>query len=769
MFETLKNEQMKIHRNYIWLVLFLVLSFGVSAQYSAQITEVEFFWGASDPGTGNGTAISAQDGSYNDAVEAVFQSNVAPPNLGLNILNIRMRGTDGAWGRLFKNVIYVDASFSSDIKITQGEFYIDTDNGYGNNTPLLAVDGNFDNAIEAALRSNITAPSAGVHVLGARFLGLDGSWGRDFKIIFNVDASFSSNLHIVQGEFFFDTDPGPGSGTAMVAGDGNFNSCIETALASPSSASLSEGLHKLSVRMKGVDGTWGRVFSVVVIVDACSPSPVATVTSGGSTTICPGNNVTLTANAGTGLTYQWLKDGSIISGATSQSFDAAAAGYYSVAVTNSGGCTTVSDSVVVTVGGLSSSVSIVSNAGTVTCVGDEVTFTATPVNGGSTPVYQWQINGANVGTNAATYTTNSLVNNAVIRCILTSSEACVFPETDTSNLITMAVRALPSDHITLNGSTVLCSGESITLTAEAGNTYLWNTGATSQVLTVSTAGEYFVTVTSPNSCSVKSDTIEVTVRASSASSIAATICAGETYNFEGTSLNSQGVYTHTLQNQLGCDSIVTLTLTVNNPVTHSISETACGSYTWTSGNGQTYTSNTTVSYTFANGASNGCDSTVTLILTINNVDNTVSLSGITLTAHQTGGTYQWLDCNNGNAPVSGEIAQSFEPTVNGNYAVEITVNGCTEISNCVVVNSVGIQSLGENSWNVYPNPNNGIFTVVSSQEFNNATIEIYSPLGQLVYKQVHSGDNIVIDLSEQPTGVYILKVNNHQNFRVVKL
>lgn len=641
-----------------------MLSFGANAQYSAQITEAEFFWGATDPGAGNGIAISAQDGSYNDAIESAFQSNIAPPNSGINLLNVRMKGTDGVWSPLFKSVVYVDQPFSSDMKITQGEYFIDTDNGEGNNQALLAIDGNFDSAIEGALRNGISTPSTGIHTLGVRMKGLDGTWGPIFKIIFSVDEQNQFYLNLTSAEFFFDTDPGQGAATQMVAGDGNFNGCIEAALASPSSAGLTEGLHKLSVRMKGTDGVWGPVFSVIVVVNPCSPNPVATVTSGGSTTICPGDNVVLTANSGAGLTYQWLKDGSIISGATSQSFNADAAGYYAVAVTNSGGCTTVSDSIVITVGGTPPSVSIVSDSGTAICTNDEVTFTATPLNGGATPAYQWQVNGINVGTNSATYTTTSLTNNAVVRCILTSSEVCVFPETDTSNLITMTVKALPSGSITLNGTTSLCTGESVTLTAQAGNTYFWNTGAISQLITVNSAGSYFVTITGPNGCSVKSDTIQVT---------------------------------------------------------------------------------------------------------INDIDNTVSLSGVTLTAHQTGASYQWLDCNNGNLPIPGETSQSFEPTENGNYAVEVTANGCSETSVCVVVNSVGIESLGQNGWNVYPNPNSGVFTVTSIQEFNNAVIEIYSAVGQLIYKNIHSGNSIVIELAEQPTGVYILKVNNQQNFRVIKL
>jgi len=59
------------------------------------------------------------------------------------------------------------------------------------------------------------------------------------------------------------------------------------------------------------------------------------------------------------------------------------------------------------------------------CQGASVTFTAQPTNGGTAPVYQWKVNGQNVGTNSPTYTTSSLSNGQVVTCQMTSSAACV--------------------------------------------------------------------------------------------------------------------------------------------------------------------------------------------------------------------------------------------------------------------------------------------------------------------------------------------------------
>ena len=87
----------------------------------------------------------------------------------------------------------------------------------------------------------------------------------------------------------------------------------------------------------------------------------------------------------------------------------------------------------------------------------------------------------------------------------------------------------------------------------------------------------------------------------------------------------------------GCDSLVTLDLTINNSVSGTDTQVACGSYTWIDGN--TYTaSNNTATFTFPNGSVNGCDSIVTLDLTINN-----SVSGID--TQVACGSFTWIDGN----------------------------------------------------------------------------------------------------------------------------
>jgi hypothetical protein len=116
------------------------------------------------------------------------------------------------------------------------------------------------------------------------------------------------------------------------------------------------------------------------------------------------------------------------------------------------------------------------------------------------------------------------------------------------------------------------------------------------------------------------------------------------------------------------------------PTSSTDTQSACDSYTWVDGN--TYiTSNNSATYTTSNSA--GCDSTITLNLTISPTpDNSITQNGGSLTATQTGATYQWIDCDNFFVPVIGEVNQTFFPSLSGYYAVEVTIGDCSSTSEC---------------------------------------------------------------------------------------
>lgn len=100
-----------------------------------------------------------------------------------------------------------------------------------------------------------------------------------------------------------------------------------------------------------------------------------------------------------------------------------------------------------------------------------------------------------------------------------------------------------------------------------------------------------------------------------------------------------------------------------------------------------------ITWTFDDG--NGNVSTQTQNVINPTIDNSVNVTGATLMANQSSATYQWLDCDNSFDPLAGEVNQSYTPTNTGNYAVEITVAGCTDISACTLIDFTGIEELSE--------------------------------------------------------------------------
>ena len=100
------------------------------------------------------------------------------------------------------------------------------------------------------------------------------------------------------------------------------------------------------------------------------------------------------------------------------------------------------------------------------CAGSSVTFTATPTNGGTTPAYQWKVNGVNAGTNSATYTYVP-VNNDQVTCVLTSSDPCTTGNPATSNMITMLVYPTLLQGSVSSSQSVCSNGTPAALTATA--------------------------------------------------------------------------------------------------------------------------------------------------------------------------------------------------------------------------------------------------------------------------------------------------------------
>tara|TARA_E500000081_G_C6137756_1_gene357950 strand:- start:2057 stop:3847 length:1791 start_codon:yes stop_codon:yes gene_type:complete len=190
--------------------------------------------------------------------------------------------------------------------------------------------------------------------------------------------------------------------------------------------------------------------------------------------------------------------GIVVNSTTGQiDLSASTAGTYTVVYTVSG----VSFSQQVTIDGLPT-VSASASASTV-CAGQAVSLSAT---GASTYTWSDGQTGASVSVTPSTTTTYTVTG--------VDSNGC----SATSSSVTVTVNALPT--VEISGTLTYCAGGDTTLTATAGlSSYLWSTGATTQAITVSTAGSYTVTGTDSNGCSATSSAAAVTESAADTATV----------------------------------------------------------------------------------------------------------------------------------------------------------------------------------------------------------------------------------------------------------
>jgi len=216
-----------------------------------------------------------------------------------------------------------------------------------------------------------------------------------------------------------------------------------------------------------------------------------------------------------------------------------------------------------------------------------------------------------------------------------------------------------------------------------------------------------------------------------------------------------GMYVDTIPTMTGCDSILYISLTINTSAAYSYDVVACESYV--SPSGEVWTESGVYVDTIATVA--GCDSVITVDLTIVNIDVTVTQTDNELEVAETGATYQWLDCNADFAIIGGETNQVFVVTSDGSYAVQVTKDVCVDTSECTTIVGFGII---ESDFGVtltsYPNPTTGQFIIELGQEQDVINATIYNSIGEVVGKNTFNQTQLLTFTINGDAGVYFIEL-----------
>ena len=513
-----------------------------------------------------------------------------------------------------------------------------------------------------------------------------------------------------------------------------------------------------------------------------NPLPTVTATSS-SAAVCAGGSVTLTG--GGASTYAW--DNNVTDAV---SFVPTATTTYMVTGTDANGCVntamvTVTANALPTVTATSSSAAV--------CAGDSVALT-----GGGTNMYAWDNNVMDGVYFIPTATTTYMVTG-------TDSIGC-----SNTAMVTVTVNALPTVTAT-SSSAAVCAGDSLTLSGGGASTYTWDNNVTNAVSFVPTASTtYMVTGTDSLGCT---NTAMITVNINAlptvtATSSSAAVCAGDSLTLSG-----GGASTYTWNNNVmdgvsfvptatttnmvtgtdsnGCSNSAMVTVTVNAlPTVTATSSSAvvCSgdSVTLTGGGANTYVwdnnvvngvpffvavfSTITIPYLVTGTDSNGCMDTTTIMLTVNGLLSVtgnassfvvcVDDASVTLTGTPTGGAWSG----------PGVTGSNFDPATAGlgtqvatyNYTDSIGCSGTASVSIQVDACVGFVENTLANGVSVYPNPNNGSFTLSVNANVGDLTIKITDMQGRVVYTSVENNVNAgfvkQISLDTQSSGMYLMHI-----------
>lgn len=390
------------------------------------------------------------------------------------------------------------------------------------------------------------------------------------------------------------------------------------------------------------------------------------------------------------------------------------------------------------------------------CTGTAFSFSSVIERGGTNPIYQWKVDGANVGTNSSSFSSSSLTDGQVVTCEITSDDPCVSAANGTSNAITVSIVTELIPTITISADqTSACSGQNINFSSSVSNggsapTYEWfvdgssvGTGVDLTLNNLNDGQNVSCTLISSESCanptSATSNVINMTIIPSTTPGITiqsdlTEICAGDAVVFS--SNITEGGNAPSYQWQVDGTNVASTVATYSTSALTDGQQVSC-----------ILTSSDACAST-ASVSSNSI--TITVVS-----DANVSLNSGVLTTTTSGSSYQWINCGD-NSDIVGETGTTFTPTQSGTYKVQVIVGNCTVFSSC---ETVLINALSENGKNpefeLYPNP---VTSELQVRAQGLTEVRIYTLDGKRIFSSKVSNQNLTIDLENQPEGMYLIQL-----------
>ncbi|RYZ51736.1 MAG: T9SS type A sorting domain-containing protein [Sphingobacteriales bacterium] len=525
---------------------------------------------------------------------------------------------------------------------------------------------------------------------------------------------------------------------------------------------------------------FGQAEDYLVTIRGGGPSTgaVSVALTSGSNPSCFNTPLTFTATPGsgiTGATYLWYVN-NISTGVTGTTFTSSTLNNNDVVNAKmyfTGPCGTDSSlSVNYTVlrqATVPAAVTIaITNGTNPGCIGQTLTFTATPQNGGTAPVYQWKVNGVNAGTNSDTFS-SVLNNNDVVTVELTSNSTCASPAVATSNSITIVHGTIVAD-VTIaqnDGTNPSCSGKVVGFEATPVNggtnpQYQWMingvpvAGATSNSFSSTTLSnndvitvELIATDPCVSNTRDTSNGITMTINPTFSPVVSVAITAGS---------------------NPGClDSLIEFSATVtDHGANPNLAWFVNGIQVTT---GLIYSSNSLMNgdvVTFSSIANDGACYTsdtvvtapVTMQLFATPAPTVISFIGTSLVS-SVANNIVWFGPS---GMITGTSGQSYQPTQPGMYYAVVSNGGCFSApSNMLMISILDIATYDLGQVQIFPNPTSGMLTLDWGSKFVTATLDVYGMTGQgIIHEKVSNESRKVMDLSRLANGTYFILIRDNE-------